>query len=94
LCRVVDVILEAPPVFADREETMHVFSMFVETLSESNRCDLDLMRDDLACELPLGWLVWVRLLFEEADSFIGVAYGKVHTITRDDKLLDWVTFIV
>ena len=52
------------------------------------------MRYDLACELPLGWLVWVCLLFEEADSFIGVAYGKVHTITRDDKLFDWVAFIV
>lgn len=94
LCGIVHIIFEDPTILTNGEQTMHVLSLLVKSATKCNRGDLNFVRNDLAREFPLSWLIWICLLLEEAHSLVCIADSEVVAIPGDDKLLYWVTFVV
>lgn len=67
-------------------------SLLIKSLSKCNGTDCNLVRLNLATELPLNWLHWISIeviFLEECNCTVSIANSKVFAIVGDNKLSDW-----
>ena len=86
---VIDIVLKQSSVLSNREQSMLGIALLVEALAERDRRNFNLVRQNLAAELPLdrlGAITVQVVLLEQTDSPVSVTNGEIFSIMRDNEL--------